>query len=56
MKLFGDLVHDVATFLGFEECDSCKKRRKKLNAAHARLRGKRKPPCVECAKARRIGG
>lgn len=57
MKLIGDLVHDVATFLGFEECSGCKKRRKKLNEAHARarLKGSRKAPCAECKKVQRIG-
>jgi hypothetical protein len=54
MKLIGDVVSDVARFLGFKECDACKKRKKKWNAAHQKLRG-RKPPCAECAKVRRIG-
>lgn len=56
MKLIGDFIHDVATFFGVEECDGCKKRRKKLNAAHARLRGKKPKRCADCAKVRRIGG
>ncbi len=55
MKLVGDMFADVAQFLGFAECDGCKRRKKKLNAAHAKLRGKRRAPCPECVKARRIG-
>jgi len=54
VKLLGDLVHDVANFFGFEECDGCKRRRKKLNAAHAKVKGRR-TKCPECTKARRIG-
>lgn len=55
MKLLGDIVSDVARFLGIEECDACKKRKARLNAAHAKIRGKRVRPCHECAKARKIG-
>jgi hypothetical protein len=57
MKLLGDLIHDVTSFLGIEECSGCKKRRKKLNAAHAKMKGgrKRAPACPECVKARHIG-
>jgi hypothetical protein len=53
MKLAGDIVSDFARLLGIRECEGCKRRKKKLNAAHAKLRGSR---CVECAKVRRIGG
>jgi hypothetical protein len=57
MKLLGDLVHDVATLLGIEECGACKRRRRKLNAADARVRAglKRKgrsAPCAECDRAK----
>jgi hypothetical protein len=58
MKLIGDLIHDVTSFLGIKECSGCKRRRKKLNAAHAKLKGRggrKTTPCVECAKVRRIG-
>lgn len=51
MKLIGDIISDVTRFLGIEECDSCKRRKKKLNAAHAKLRGKR-TRCAECVKVR----
>jgi hypothetical protein len=59
MKLLGDLVADVAQFFGVAPCDRCKRRRKKLNAADARVRAKlggkkRKPPCADCTKVKRI--
>lgn len=54
MKLLGDMVADVAKLLGFRECSGCKRRRKKMNDADAKLRG-RKSACPECVKARKIG-
>jgi hypothetical protein len=54
-KLFGDMIGDLAKALGFKECSGCKKRRRKLNAAHAKLRG-RKIACPECDKAKHVGG
>lgn len=54
MKLLGDLLSDAAKLLGFRECAGCKRRKRKLNAAHAKLRG-RKPKCTECEKARHVG-
>jgi hypothetical protein len=56
MKLLGDFISDVAQALGIRECERCKRRKTKLNAAHARLRGGKRARCVECAKARRMGG
>ena len=55
MKLAGDIVSDFARMLGIRECASCKRRKAKLNAAHARLRGDKGKGCAECAKARRMG-
>lgn len=56
MKLIGDIIGDFAKALGFRECKGCKRRRKKLNDAHAKLRGRGKAPCVECDKAKHVGG
>jgi hypothetical protein len=51
MKLFGDVVADMAKALGFKECDACRRRRRKLNDAHTRLRAKRgRSHCSECDK------
>ncbi len=54
-KLLGDMIGDLAKALGFRECRGCKRRRKKLNAAHAKLRG-RKVDCPECDRAKHVGG
>jgi hypothetical protein len=56
MKLLGDFIGAVAEGLGFKECAGCKRRKAKLNAAHARLRGGRRKRCDECKKARTMGG
>jgi hypothetical protein len=50
-KLLGDIVGDFAKALGFKECAGCKRRREKLNNAHRRVRGGKKPACAECDKA-----
>lgn len=54
-KLAGDIISDFARLLGIHECEGCKRRKKKLNAAHAKLRGAKRGRCIECAKARRMG-
>jgi hypothetical protein len=55
MKLIGDFISDLTKALGLKEsrCGGCARRRKKLNAMHARLRGGGSTrACAECARAK----